>query len=210
MAPTWREDRPEAITAASHSAVRPSRSMVTIFSALSSSSEARMRFSRSLCGAVFAAAAGAAGFLAAGFLGAVSWRVFLTDFLAGFCGFLCAGPFWRLSRFLAGGLFDGFAGQGSRSFAVRRRGLAWPLGAAPRAWARSSVELSAERGPSSTTSEGAEPQPPRRPKRRARGACSDARTEPGRRTTAMGIRAAIAATAASGKTVPDCRCPSAR
>jgi len=66
MALTWREERPEAITAASHRAERPSRSMVMIFSALSSSSEVRMRFSRSLCGAGLLA--GAAAFFGAGFL----------------------------------------------------------------------------------------------------------------------------------------------
>src|SRR6185312_13533827 len=53
MAATWRDERPEAITAASARAERPSRSMATMFSALSSSSEARMRFSRSLGGAAF-------------------------------------------------------------------------------------------------------------------------------------------------------------
>src|SRR5689334_7253364 len=93
MAPTWREERPEAITAASHRAVRPSRSMVTIFSALSSSKDARMRRSRSLCGAgFFAATAGflaeTAGFLAAGFL-----TVF-ADFFAGtFLAFTAFGAF---------------------------------------------------------------------------------------------------------------------
>jgi hypothetical protein len=78
MALTWREERPEAITAASHRAERPSRSMVMMFSALSSSSEVRMRFSRSLCGAGLLA--GAAAFFGAGFLGAG----FLTDLLAVF------------------------------------------------------------------------------------------------------------------------------
>jgi len=82
MAATWREDRPEAITAASHKAVRPSRSMVTIFSALSSSSEARMRLSRSLCGAAFLAAAGLpeTAFLAAGLL--TAFLTVLEDFVA--------------------------------------------------------------------------------------------------------------------------------
>jgi len=41
---------PEAITAASHKDERPSRSTATIASALSSSSEATIRFSNSLCG----------------------------------------------------------------------------------------------------------------------------------------------------------------
>jgi len=84
MAPTWREERPEAITAASHSAVRPSRSMVTIFSALSSSSDARMRRSRSLCGAGFLAET--AGFLAAGFF-TVFADFFAGTFLAAFAAF---------------------------------------------------------------------------------------------------------------------------
>src|ERR1700743_244400 len=100
MAPTWREERPEAITAASHSDVRPSKSMVTIFSALSSSSEVRMRLSKSLGG--FFAATGAAAFLAAGFLAAVLRAAALPatdlpavgDFLTGFADFLDgAGPF---------------------------------------------------------------------------------------------------------------------
>jgi hypothetical protein len=87
MALTWREERPEAITAASHSAERPSRSMVMIFSALSSSSDVRTRFSRSLCGAGLLAGATAfwgAGFLGAGFLAdllAVFRTVFWPDFL---------------------------------------------------------------------------------------------------------------------------------
>src|SRR6266404_8713394 len=81
MAPTWREERPEAITAASHKAVRPSRSMVTTFSALSSSSETRMRFSRSLCGAAFRT--GAAAFLRTGFLAAFFGDFFVADFRAG-------------------------------------------------------------------------------------------------------------------------------
>src|SRR5665213_1404018 len=43
MEATWREERPEAITTLSASEERPVRSMVTTCSALSSSSEARMR-----------------------------------------------------------------------------------------------------------------------------------------------------------------------
>src|SRR5579872_3560973 len=96
MALTWREERPDAITAASHSAERPSRSMVTTFSALSSSSEARIRLSRSLCRAGLAAIA--ATFLALGFLAdfpAVFPRVF------GEVAFL-AGAFALDLAFLAG------------------------------------------------------------------------------------------------------------
>ena len=52
---TWRDDGPLAITAASQSEERPSRSMVTMASALSSSSDVTMRFRRSLCGAGLAA-----------------------------------------------------------------------------------------------------------------------------------------------------------
>jgi hypothetical protein len=81
MALTWREERPEAMTAASHSAERPSRSMVMMFSALSSSSDVKIRFRRSLGGAGFFA--GAAAFLGAGFLGA--------SFFASTTGFLGAG-----------------------------------------------------------------------------------------------------------------------
>jgi hypothetical protein len=103
MALTWREDRPEAITAASHSAERPSRSMVTIFSALSSSREVRMRLSRSLGGAdfltggtaVFLGATFFAGFFAgflAGFL-APPLVGFLADFVAFFAAFALAAGF---------------------------------------------------------------------------------------------------------------------
>jgi hypothetical protein len=81
MALTWREDRPEAMTAASQSAERPLRSMVTIFSALSSSREVRMRLSRSLCGAGLRADAAAAGFLGIGFLTVLA-AVFFACFFA--------------------------------------------------------------------------------------------------------------------------------
>src|SRR5471032_3589781 len=91
MALTWREYRPEAITAASHSAERPSRSMVTMFSALSSSSEVRIRFSSSL---------GGAGFLT----GAVA------DFLAFFTGFFAGFFAGFLTTFLEDCLADFFAG----------------------------------------------------------------------------------------------------
>src|SRR5690348_14262875 len=90
MAPTWREERPEAITAASHRAVRPSRSMVTTFSALSSSREARIRLSRSVCCA--ALRAGTAGFLADffGFL-TVFGDFFAGTFFAAFAAFVVLG-----------------------------------------------------------------------------------------------------------------------
>src|SRR5258705_13416679 len=101
MAPTWREERPDAITAASHSDVRPSRSMVTIFSALSSSNEARMRFSSSLCVAALRTGAAATDFLATGF-----FADFLTGFLAGF----------RAGTFLVA--FAAFAGLAAGFFAV--------------------------------------------------------------------------------------------
>src|SRR5689334_25382611 len=68
MAATWREDRPVAITSASASEERPSRSMTTMSSALSSSSEMRTR-SRS----ARSTASRLAVFLTAAFLG--------TDFL---------------------------------------------------------------------------------------------------------------------------------
>src|SRR6202012_6136919 len=63
---TCRDEPPLAITSASHRDERPSRSMVTIPSALSSSNEATIRFSRSLCVAG-CAAFGAATFFAAFF-----------------------------------------------------------------------------------------------------------------------------------------------
>src|SRR5690242_19576053 len=56
MAAKCREDRPVAITAASQSAERPSKFTVTTFSALSSSSDARIRVSNSLRGADLGAA----------------------------------------------------------------------------------------------------------------------------------------------------------
>src|SRR5580693_1418353 len=95
MAATWREERPDAITAASHSAERPSRSMVTMFSALSSSSEARMRVSNSLETAALrtcltARALGAAAFFLGDFPAVFFldlfrvWTAFAAAFLAGF------------------------------------------------------------------------------------------------------------------------------
>src|SRR6185312_7850838 len=76
IAITWREERPDATTAASQSEERPARLMVTISSALSSSSEATMRLSKRVCSACLGISVfGAAGFflvpaffLAAGFL----------------------------------------------------------------------------------------------------------------------------------------------
>src|SRR5256885_9345599 len=101
MAPTWREERPEAITAASHRAVRPSKSMVTISSALSSSSEARMRFKSSLGGFFSAEDAGSlAIFLAAAFWTGDFWAVFFRTgeaFLTVFADFL-AGTFFAAFR----------------------------------------------------------------------------------------------------------------
>ena len=129
MAPTWREERPDAITAASHSDERPSRFMVTMFSALSSSRDVRMRSSRSLGATFFTGAvletiltSFFAGFFAgfgatfgaslatgfrtgfgAGFL-AAALIAFLTAFLTGFAaGFLAAGFF---AAFFAGFLTD--------------------------------------------------------------------------------------------------------
>src|SRR5436190_4826750 len=137
MAETWREERPDAITAASHREVRPSRSMVTIFSALSSSSEVRMRFNRSLGGAGFFAGGLAAGlglgaFLAGGFL----------DFFAGtFLAALAAG--FLPAAFLA------ILRVRAEILCVQETRFSMASGTAPPA--RSLVELSAERGPSSTT-----------------------------------------------------------
>src|SRR5882757_7491323 len=98
MALTWREERPEAITAASHSAERPSRSMVTIFSALSSSNDVKMRFSRSLGAAGFLVCLCACGAAAAGVLRA--------GFFAGFLRLVLAGC---LAGFFAGTFFTAFA-----------------------------------------------------------------------------------------------------
>src|SRR6185369_5938415 len=105
MAPTCREERPEAITAASHNEVRPSRSMVTIFSALSSSKEVRMRFSNSLCGAGLRTGAATAAFLATGFF-AGFFANFLTSFGAGFGADFLTG---LGAVFRAGTFFGAFA-----------------------------------------------------------------------------------------------------
>src|SRR4051812_28321911 len=156
--------------------------MVTIFSALSSSSEARMRLSRSLCGAAFLAAAGLleTAFLAAGFL--TAFLTVLEDFVA-------------LLVVLAAGFLPaaGLAVLRVRAEILLCQEARFSMAscAAPRASARSSVELSWERGPSKITSDGAEPSRRAWPRRRARGACKEASTEPGRRTTAMGTMAAI-------------------
>jgi len=109
MALTWREERPEAITAASHSAERPSRSMVTMFSALSSSSETRMRFSRSVCCAGFCFVclrASGATCATAAFLGAGFRATFFAGFFAGFLTIFLAG---FLADFVAGAFFTAFA-----------------------------------------------------------------------------------------------------
>src|SRR6185437_7166283 len=156
--------------------------MVTTFSALSSSSEERMRSSRALGGGRFFAGTGAAFFtgfaavLRAGFLG--------EGFAAFFAGLLA------LAVFFARGFFF---------FAAFRAEILWGQGVrfstasatAPRAWPRNAVELCSLRRPSSTTSDGAEPRRRATPMRRASGADNGASTEPGRRTTAMGILAAI-------------------
>ena len=168
MALTWREDRPEAITAASHSAVRPSRLMVTIFSALSSSSEVRMRFSRSLCGAGFGRRPRPPF--------AASWRRLLRGFLDGLFGGLGPGRnLFGCFRGLGGGLLRGFwssfAESGFGSFAVRVRGFSMASAVAPSARSRSSVELSELRGPSSTTRDGADASRGATPRRRASPAC---------------------------------------
>jgi len=93
---TWRLERPEAITTASHSEERPARSMVTISSALSSSSEIRMRFRSSVSGAALRATGlAAAGFLALAF--ALAGAGFFADGLA----FLAAG--FLLAAFFAAG-----------------------------------------------------------------------------------------------------------
>src|SRR5471032_321424 len=82
---TWRLERPEAITTASHSEERPARSMVTISSALSSSSEVRMRLSRSVSGAALRAP---------GFFGAVALDFALDWALAGLFAVFLAGAFF--------------------------------------------------------------------------------------------------------------------
>src|SRR5665213_3598962 len=88
---TWRLERPEAITTASQSEERPSRLMVTISSALSSSSEVLTRRSKSVSGAGLArtGAGFGAGFGPAffagffpGFFPGLLRMVFLAGFLA--------------------------------------------------------------------------------------------------------------------------------
>jgi hypothetical protein len=108
---TWRLERPDAITTASHSEERPARSMVTISSALSSSSEMRMRFKSSVSGAALRATGlAAAGFLAlaldlagAGFFAGAFAFLVAAFLLAGFLpmDFLAAG-FLTAFFFLAG------------------------------------------------------------------------------------------------------------
>src|SRR5665213_470113 len=123
MAATWREDRPLAITAASHKAERPSRSRVMMFSALSSSSEAMMRLSNSLCWAGLALGLGAAiFFLTARFLAGLAAGFLAVGFLA--VGFLAADFFAAegagffaadvlVADFLAAGFFAApFLGDG--------------------------------------------------------------------------------------------------
>src|SRR5579871_6291295 len=83
---TWREERPLAITAASQSEERPSRSMVTMASALSSSKDAMMRFKRSLGGAALRAF-GVAAFLALGL------AAFLAEALTAFLVFFAGAAF---------------------------------------------------------------------------------------------------------------------
>src|SRR5260221_14197632 len=117
MAPTWREERPEAITAASQSAERPCRSMVTIFSALSSSREVRMRLSRSLCGT--ALRAGAPGFLGIDFLTALA-AVFFACFFAGFWALFAAFA-------LAAGFLAVFGAAFGTAFLAALRVRAWVL-----------------------------------------------------------------------------------
>src|SRR5258705_11360270 len=112
MALTWREERPEAITAASHSAERPSRSMVTIFSALSSSNDVRMRFSRSL---------GAAGFLVCLRACGAAAGVLRAGFFAGFLRLVLAGC---LVGFFAETFFTVFAAFTAFAFAA---GFLWAL-----------------------------------------------------------------------------------
>jgi hypothetical protein len=81
--------------------------MVTMFSALSSSSDARMRFSSSLCGA---ALRGAVAVFFAGFLAAGLAEAFLLTVLAAFRG---------LAAFLAAFFAAGFAAVFLAAFRAR-------------------------------------------------------------------------------------------
>src|SRR6185369_9954671 len=116
-------------------------------------------------------------------------------FAGGLAARLAAGL--DLGAFLAGGFLDFFAGTFLAALAAGflpaaflailrvRAEILW--GQETRfsmaSWtappARSLVELSAERGPSSTTRDGAEPRCRDGPSRRARGARREARTVPG-------------------------------
>ena len=75
--------------------------MVTIFSALSSSRDVRMRLSRSLGGDALRAGDAAAGFLGSGFLTAFG-AGFFAGFLAGFFADFWAGTFFAAFALAAG------------------------------------------------------------------------------------------------------------
>jgi hypothetical protein len=91
MEVTWRVERPLAMTSASVSEERPARSMVVMSSALSSSSDSRMRASSEGSSGLISALASSffAGFLAPVFAGAFA-GVFLARGLGG-AAFLLAG-----------------------------------------------------------------------------------------------------------------------
>src|SRR5271156_2378131 len=164
MAVTWRDERPEAITAASHSAERPSSAMVTMFSALSSSSEARMRRRRSLGAAGLRAGLGAADFFLAGLAGLGAFRFGLAAFLMALLPGFFAGADLRVRGIPP----------------VSESNLAWRRARfqdyAP---ARSAVELCRLRGPSSRMIAGGRRNVRARPKWRTGAALSAAMSEPG-------------------------------
>src|SRR5438105_1579833 len=118
--------------------------MVTMFSALSSSSDATMRLSRSLCGAAFLAAT--AGFLAAGFLTEVflGFAALFTAFGAGFLpDDFWPGAFWAPA--LGPAAFLAVLRVRAEFLMCQEARFSMASCAAPRAWLRSSVELSWER-----------------------------------------------------------------
>src|ERR1700761_2349382 len=106
MDATWRDERPVAMTSASASDERPSRSMVTMSSALSSSSALTMRSrsSKSFFGAgggvCFSTFAGAVTFLTG--LMAFGFAVFaFTAFFAGLAALLAFAALVFLGAFFA-------------------------------------------------------------------------------------------------------------
>jgi hypothetical protein len=113
-----------------------------------------MRFKRSLCGAAFLAGAGVfaffTGFFAAGFL----------------AGFLTLFADFAPAALLAAGFLAGFLAD-FRAGVLCSQGIRFSMASVVSPRARSAVELSELRGPSSTTRDGAGPSRRETPMRRA-------------------------------------------